>query len=271
MRLQKLISALGMLVSICVVPTIFYGQSVVQTGNEDVVGRAKGAYYDLTKHGFTGFKANIDPNWNVILAHTATPDNLKVFRAVQFAAVGDVSGRVIIQYEIDASEKRRLESTIRQIHRNMQGLVGGFFNTWRMFTVASPFGPTENEIKVEERSNGYRFSYSTQPADVVLTTTKDFVITEWRLTSPTAIRTVRPQFRKTPEGLLLTGYDGDFQPVGPGITTNLTFSIEYQNVKGMHLPHIVRIKGMHGTEAVAAELTFNQYVLGPSPPNQTPP
>lgn len=271
MPLQKLISALGMLVTICVTSVSIYGQSVAQTGNQDVIGRAQRAYYNLTKHGFNGFKANIEPNWNVILAHTATPENLKVFRAVQFAAIADAGGRVTVQYEIAAAEKRRLEPTIKQIHRNMQGLVGGFFNTWRMFMVTSPFVPTESEIKVEDQANGYRFSYSTQPADVVLTTTKDLVITEWKLTGPTAIRTLRPQFQKTPEGLLLTGYDGDFQPVGAGLRTNLTFSIEYQSVKGLQLPHIVHIKGMHGSEAVAAELTFNQYVLDSSQASQTTP
>ena len=271
MPLQKLIHVLGMLVTICVTSVNICGQSVAQTGNQEVIGRAQSAYYNLTKHGFNGFKATIEPNWNVILAHTATPQNLKVFRAVQFSASADASGSVTVQYEITPSEKRRLESTITQIHKNMQGLVGGFFNTWRMFMVASPFGPTESEIKVEDQANGYRFSYSTHPADVVLTTTKDLVITEWKLSGPTAIRTIRPQFRKTPEGLLLTGYDGDFQPVGTGISTNLSFSIEYQNVKGMQLPHIVRIKGMHGGEAVAAVLTFNQYVIDSSHASQTMP
>ena len=261
MPLQKFISALGLLITICLSSASVRGQSAFKPGSEDVIGRARDAYYNLTRSGFRGFKATIEPNWKVILAHTATSKNLKVFRAVQFSMIAEADGAVTVHYEIADSEKRRLEPTIKQIHTNMQGLVGGFFNTWRMFMVSSPFGAADSEIKIEDHPNGYRLSYSTQPADVLLTMTTDFVTTEWKLTAPMAVRTVKPRFQKTAEGLLLTGYDGDFQPIGPGIRTTLNFSIEYQNVSGMKLPHKVRINGTHGTEAVTAELTFTQYVL----------
>ena len=267
MPLHKLINALT---AICVLSVQIHGQSAEHNSSQDVTRRAQRGYYNLRTHGFNGFKATIEPNWEVILAHTATPKNLEVFRAVRFSMIAEANGAVTVEYEIEDREKRRLESTMKQIQKNMQGLVGGFFDTWRMFMVSSAF-ETPGQIRIEEHVDSYRLSYSLQWADVVLTTTTDFVITEWKLTSPSVKRTIRPQFQKTGEGLLLTGYIGDSEPIGPGVRTTLNFSIEYSAAGGMKLPHKLRINGMHGSEAVAAELTFTQYVLNPAPTDETTP
>jgi hypothetical protein len=69
-------------------------------------------------------------------------------------------------------------------------------------------------------------------------------------------RTVKPQFQKTPDGLLLSGYHGVFEPVGDGIKTTLDFKIEYQDVNGLKVPRKLRFNGMHGSEPVEAELVF---------------
>ena len=84
----------------------------------------------------------------------------------------------------------------------------------------------------------------------------ELVITEWNVVGPTVKRTVKPQFQKTDEGLLLTGYKGTFEPLGDGIKTILDFKIEYQDASGMKVPYKVRLGGMHGSEPVEAELVF---------------
>lgn len=267
MPLQKLANAL---ITVCVLTVQLHAQSAEHNSNQDVVRRAQREYYNLRTRGFNGFKATIEPNWEVILAHTATPKNLKVFRAVRFSMIAEANGAVTVEYEIEDRERRRLESTMKQIQKNMQGLVGGFFDTWRMFMVSSAFA-APGQIRIEEHVDSYRLSYSLDWADVVLTTTKDFVITEWNLTSASVKRTIRPQFQKTGEGLLLTGYTGDTEPIGPGVRTTLNFSIEPHAVGGMKLPYKLRIKGMHGSEAVAAELTFTKYVLHPAHADETTP
>ena len=86
--------------------------------------------------------------------------------------------------------------------------------------------------------------------------TNDLVMTEWTVSGPTVKRTVKPQFQKTVDGLLLTGYHGVFEPVGPGTRTTLDFKIEYQDAAGMKVPRKLRFNGMHGSEPVEAELVF---------------
>jgi len=225
--------------------------------NKDVLKKGRSAYYSLARKGFNGFTAAIEPNWEVILAQTATPANLKIFRDVRFTMVVDANGAVTVTHELGPNAtKPELQPTVNRIHYDVQRLVTGFFNTWRLFVVSSPFPETESQVKIENPSKQYRFSYTTQAGEITITTSRDLLIKEWNLVGPTVKRTVKPQFQKTPDGYLLTGYHGVFDPIGNGIKTTLDFQIEYQDFKGMQVPQRVRLSGMHGSEPVEAELAF---------------
>jgi hypothetical protein len=225
--------------------------------NQDVIGQARAGYYSLAKKGFKGFTATIEPDWEVILAQTATPGNLKMFRAIQFSMVVDANGAVTVTHEVGAdAAKPDLLPTVNRIHYDIQRLVTGFFNTWRIFSVNSPFPETADDVKIENEGKQYRVSYPTQSGVVTIAMNSDLLLTEWSLAAPTVKRTVKPKFQKTVDGLLLTGYHGVFEPTGPGIKTTLDFQIEYQDAGGMKVPRKLRFNGMHGSEPVEAELVF---------------
>jgi hypothetical protein len=228
-----------------------------KTANQDIVSQARSAYYSLASKEFKGFNATIEPNWEVILAQTATPSTLKVFRAVQFSMVVDANGAVTVTHEIGAdAAKPDLQPTVNRIHYDVQRLVTGFFNTWRIFVVGSPFPQSASEAKIENAGKQYRVSYTTQSGDVTIALTSDWLITEWTVNGPTLKRTVKPQFQQTADGLLLTGYHGVSESAGAGTKTTLDFKIEYQDLRGMKVPRKVRLNGMHGSEPVEAELVF---------------
>jgi hypothetical protein len=251
--MRRLTRALGSLLTIVsvTVPVCPRDQSPTK---QSVVSQARVAYYSLARKGFKGFTATVEPNWEVILAQTTTPANLKIFRAVRFTAVVDENGAVTVSHEVGANAPAA--EVVNKIRYDVQRLVTGFFNTWRIFVVNSPFPETEKQIKIEKASKQYRASYTTQSGDVTIAMTDDFSIKEWNLNSPTVKRTVKPQFQKTADGLLLTDYKQIFEPVGDGIKTTLDFHIQYQDLNGMKVPQKVRLSGMHGSEPVEAELTF---------------
>lgn len=252
---MKLTRALGSLLIVLSFTVSLYPRAQT-ANNQDVIRRASIEYYSLARKGFKGFTATIEPNWEVILAQTATPANLKIFRDVRFSMVIDANGSVTITHELGPNAtKPDLRPTVNRIHFEVQRLVTGFFNTWRIFVVTSPFPETEN-LKVEKSRRQYRLSYITQSGEITITTTGDLLIKEWNLSGPTVKRTVKPQFQKTADGYLLTGYQGVFEPVGEGIKTTLDFHIEYQDFNGMKIPQKVRFNGMHGSEPVEAELVF---------------
>jgi hypothetical protein len=228
------------------------GQGVT---NQRVLTRARGAYYSLERKGFKGFTAAVEPNWEVILGDTATPASLKVFRAVQFSMTVDANGVATLTHEVGPNaSKPELQATVNRIHADVQRLVAGFFNTWRVFVVSSPF--PETEIQIENSGKQYQLAYTTQAGKVTIAMTSELVISEWNLASTTVTRTVKPKFQQTADGLLLIGYQGVFNPVAEGIKTTLDFQIEYQEFSGMKLPFKLRFSGTHGSEPVEAELVF---------------
>ena len=68
--------------------------------HDDVPVRARSSYYNLSRKGFKGFTATVDPNWEIILANAATSENLKVFRDVKFSMVVDADGVVTVRHEL---------------------------------------------------------------------------------------------------------------------------------------------------------------------------
>lgn len=252
--MKRLTRALLTLLTILALTVPTHPRGQANTNNE-VLNRARGAYYSLARKGFKGFTAAVEPNWEVILAHTATPKTLAIFRAVQLSLVVDANGAAAVTHEVDANAaKPELQETANRIHSDVQRLVAGFFNTWRIFVVNSPF--PETEIQIENAGALYKLSHTTQAGKVTIVMDGDLTIKEWSLAGPTVKRTVKPKFQKTPDGFLLTSYQGTFEPVGEGIKTTLDFQIEYQDAGGMKLPQKVRLSGMHGAEPVEAELVF---------------
>ena len=253
---MKLSRAPGFLLTIVALTTSVYPDKQ-SPANQEVISQARSAYYNLARKGFKGFTATIEPNWEVILGQTATPASLKIFRALQFSMVVDANGAVTVTHEVGAdAAKPDLQPTVNRIHYDIQRLGTGFFNTWRIFAVNSPFPEAASDLKIENVGKQYRVSYPTQSGVVTIAMNSDLLLTEWNLSAPTAKRTVKPKFQKTVDGLLLTGYHGVFEPTGPGIKTTLDFQIEYQDVSGMKVPRKLRFNGMHGSEPVEAELVF---------------
>lgn len=239
------------LVLVLIVPASRGQQS---STNPTVISRARTTHYSLARKGFKGYTATIEPNWEVILAQTATSESLKVFRAVRFSMVVDGSGAVTVSHEVGANAPNA--ELVNRIRYDVQRLVTGFFNTWRIFVVSSPFPEPEQQIKLENSRKQHRASYTTQSGEVTIIMAADFSITEWNFSGPTVKRTIKPQFQKTADGLLLTDYKQLFEPIGNGIKTTLDFHIQYQDLNGMKVPQKVRLSGMHGSEPVEAELTF---------------
>jgi hypothetical protein len=231
---------------------------------QGVADQAQKAYYSLYSRGFKGFTAAVEPNWEVILGKAATTQNLKVFRALHFTLAVDSRGTAVVTYQAINPDKVRLEPYARQIHANVEGLVNGFFSTWSTFVVSSPFPIRDAQTKIENGTTEHRLFFKTRSADAILTLTNDLLISELKLIGPSGKRTIKPAFQKTTEGFLLSSFTSTFEPTSEGLlSTTLDVQIEHQQVTGMRLPQKVRIKGMHGSEPIEAELTFTQCVLNP--------
>jgi len=248
-------AALVSILTIHILASSTLGQTTT-VNDSKVITDARAAYYNLTRHGFNGCHATIEPNWKVILGDTATPENLKIFRSQRFSMSVDARGVVTVNREFD------LAPSVKQIHEHLQNLVTSFFRTWAFFMIGSPF--PELQIRIENLNKEYRLFYAVQPTEVTLFMTRDFLITEAQLSDSSARRIIKPVFQKTPQGFLLRGYHTSFELLGRGNPTTIDTTIEYNDIRGIKLPGKIHIQGMYVGKPVEAELKFNEYELIPS-------
>jgi hypothetical protein len=260
MTITKTIRVLALIITIQL-PTPSFNAQSRPAGPGDVLTQARNIYYNLRRQGFNGFQATIEPNWEVILADTATEENLKVFRAVHFSMTVDARGAVTLRHEVDEKQRTKLKPYLTQIHDDVQRLLAGFFRTWSFFMIDSAF--PETQIKIESVGKQHIVSYSFRSDNVVLNMSPDFVLTEGRFAGPTSRRVINPIFEMTSDGFLLTGYHIVFEPVAAGVRSTLDTRVEYQDISGMKLPNKIHIKGTYGSEPTEAELKFSQYVVTP--------
>jgi hypothetical protein len=208
-----------------------------------IVEQARRAYYSLRAVGLDEFQSTVKPNWEVVLRDEikASPENaqaaLKLLNGLHFSMLLDKDGKVTMSHHADVEpQSAKQREGFDQIYSGMDQAVSGFFSTWSMFMLNTPFPSAETEYELEDLGKQYRLTYKDGSADVVTLMSKDLIITEVKVTSAEFTSSVRPQFTRTAKGLVLSGYTADYQPTsGPGVV-KLDVKMEHQPVSGLQLP-----------------------------------
>jgi hypothetical protein len=263
-RLSKKVTACLLLMVFAVSPRITLGAS--QTNKKEIIGQARLASYNLKRLGLLGFSANIKPNWEVVLKDQlkADPNSaqnaLKLLAGLHFAMTFDSDGKVKVTHQADAAAPNEAAAAgFRQIFDGMDLMVSGFFDTWSLFMLTSAFPEVEADYQVEDLVDRYRLSYKERDASVVASMTRDFAITELLISATTFRSSIKPQFAKAEQGLMLTGYEASYTPTsGPG-ATNLRVQVGYQDVSGLQLPLVLSLDGTQDGSPFAVELHFTDH------------
>ncbi len=163
-----------------------------------------------------------------------------------------------------------------QIFTGMEQAMSGFFNTWKPFMFTSPFPEVDSLYQLADTGTEYVLTYKEDTTDVTTTMSKQLVIREMKIISPTFKSVLKPQFTESPHGLLLAGYDATYsEPAGTSATT-LNVRIDYRLAFGQQLPGKLTLAGTYEGSSFNMELAFRDYTvknrLAPvaAPPETTP-
>src|SRR5215467_1465303 len=78
------------------------GACAGQTSDRDVINKARDSYYSLKRLGLIEFRANIRPNWELMLKGEATsPEAMKLLNGLHFSILFGESGNVIVNHQAD--------------------------------------------------------------------------------------------------------------------------------------------------------------------------
>ena len=232
-----------------------------------IIAQARQAYYSLSRFGLIEFQSNIQPNWELVLKDemvanpSAAQESLRLLNGLHFPIRLDPKGNVKVNHIADfAPPNERVAEGFQRIYGGMEQAVSGFFESWNLFMLNSPFPEVDGEYQLEDLGGQYRLYYKEGAADVVTTMTGDFAITEIKVSTTEFKSSIKPHFISTQKGYVLTGYEANYQPVtGPG-ATRLSVQLDYQEVNGLQLPRKLHLDGVYeGRNPFEMELLFSKY------------
>jgi hypothetical protein len=231
-----------------------------------VLRRARDSYYSLRGLGLVSYESSITPNWSLTLKDQIKADpssaeaSLKLLNGIHFTMTLDANGNVEVSHKTDVDPpNQQVADGFNQIYGGMAQAVSGLFTTWSVFMLTSPFPEVESDYKLEETADEYRISYKEGESDITTMMTKELVITEITVRTSTFTSSIKPTLAKTRQGLVLSSYEGNYEPKsGPG-TTHINAQFNYLDVNGLQLPQKVNLDSVYDGTANQMELTFADY------------
>ena len=108
-----------------------------------------------------------------------------------------------------------------------------------------------------DQGGQWLLSYKDGPTDIATVMEKDFAIRELKVKAPAFASTIQPQFTHSREGLILAGYQADYDSANPSEATQLQVRMTYHGVNQLQLPKKLNIVGSYGGSPFAIEVTFS--------------
>jgi hypothetical protein len=213
----------------------------------EIVRQARQSYYNLPNEGFAGFQVTVAPDWTLMLKQElgtdVSPDHpgLKILNGIHFWFAWDEKGTARLSHQVD-SATADVESAegMNQTVSGIEEVLSGFSQTMGPFLFTSPFPEIDGTYSLDELNDQYRISYKEGKFDILTTMRKTFEIVEMQVKGPEFTASVKPQARSTAKGLLVSGYQADYQS-SSGDAYLVSGEIEYKEVAGFQLPAELRV------------------------------
>jgi hypothetical protein len=256
-KLARLFCA-SLVVSIFVTPTSgIAAQNLLVTGGsnsvsnlssspaKELVRKARQSYYNLQTEGFSELRFRVVPDWDSSFKGLRFDDVgrdqvLPILKKAQFTVVIGPSGASTVSHQLDVAPPN--EEVARRINTSIGGfeqVVRGFLQTWSSFAVGPPLPPVESDYLLQDNGRELQISYKEGNADISISMTREFEITEMHVASPSFTGNIFPTLTQTTRGYQLTGYTGNYT-AGSGPPAEVAVSIKSSPVEGLDLPEAVK-------------------------------
>jgi len=221
---------------------------------------ARERYYNLRTLGLSDVRVAIQPNWDLLLEGTnPAPSAKTLLNNLHFWISIDAADKLQLSHDAKAVPVDQLDA-IEKIFKGMNSSVTGFFRTWSIFLLSSPFPMPGSDYAVERRANGFRFLQRQGDLDVAIDTDNEFAITEIGAVAVDRTSSLKPILEKTPAGLVLKGYTASSQRPD-GSNTTVQASLEYETVSGLRMLHKVNLDMVFQGASAKFEWVFTDYQI----------
>jgi hypothetical protein len=227
-----------------------------------VLTQAHNSYYNLRNEGMQSFQCSMIPNWGALLEtqRKENPDAadraIKLLGNLHFAAAVGDDNKIKITHNELTDQTDQTKAALKQIYDGMEQMVSGFFDTWALFTLASPFPEAISEYQLTDANSQYHLNYHDGDAQVATMMGSDFAISSIHVNTAQYRSTLEPLFTRSPKGFLLSAYQADYEDNNPAEATKLKILIGYQDVQGLQILQSLDLSGSYGGSPFAVQLSF---------------
>ena len=242
---------------------LFSAVMPAQTADKkEIVKQARQSYYSLKDQRLAEFQCTILPNWQLLLTEqkldaAAVDRGVQLLNKIHFTVSLAPGGDAKVTHNEVSAENKQVAEGLSQIYSGMEQMTTGFLQTWSAFSMSPALPEIEGDYQLEKTGTEYRLSYKDGTADVVTLLDRDLAMSYVKTTTPEFDSTIRPQFKNTAKGLLLTGYRATYTGKSAADTTELQIAIDYQAVDELQLPQKLDLKGAYGGSPFHVEVTFS--------------
>jgi hypothetical protein len=242
------------------------GTCAGQKSDREVVNKARDSYYSLKRLGLIEFRANIRPNWEVMLkGESMSTEATKLLNGLHFSILFGEGGNVIVNHQADLPPKNEtVAKGYKDIFEGVDNAIYGFFETWNLFMFGSPFPEADTAYELQDLGASYLLKYAEPKSRVETTFGKDFYIKEIRVSGESFTGAIKPQFRKTEYGYIIVAYQGSYSAVAGNRTSDLQVNIQYNEVSGLEVPLKLNVEGTYNGGPVNMEIIFSDYQISKS-------
>ena len=265
--MSKALSAkrwIPLLLTVCafalLLPTV---SSAQKPDKVETLKKARQSYYSLKDQGLTEFQCTMAPNWAFLLSDQRKNDPAGIDAAVQklqalhFGLTLGLDGSAKVTHNELTAENDQVANGLKQVYSGMEQMATGFFQTWSAYTISPAFPDAGTPFELNSAGSDYVISYKEGSADVTTTMGQDYAISSMRVKTAEFDSTIKPQFKKIPQGLLLSGYQALYRGATPAEATDLSVTIDYQEINGLQFPQEISLSGSYGASPFKVKVNFS--------------
>ena len=229
----------------------------------ETLKKARQSYYSLKDQGLAEFQCTMVPNWAFLLAEQRKNDPTGIdaavekLKALHFGLTLGLDGDAKVTHNELTAENEQVANGLKQVYSGMEQMAAGFFQTWSAYTISPAFPDATTPFELNAIGSDYVISYKEGAAEVTTTMAKDYAISSMRVKTSEFDSTIKPQFKKIPKGLLLSGYQALYRGATPADATDLDVSIDYQEINGLQFPQEVSLSGSYGASPFKVKVNFS--------------
>jgi hypothetical protein len=220
----------------------------------------RNAYSMLRRQGLIELRASVSPNWEPLLANLKPerkPAALKLAKRLRFSIDANADGNIHVTHTIYGPKPNKATANaLDTMAKGVELSVTGFLMSWVPFMLTHLIPEKLDHFVLQHLDSERVLTFKDGQVDVTITITNDFEIKELR----TLQGTIKPILKRTTNGFVLAGYDGNNDDPYVG-HVELKATVDLQETQGLLLPKTVLLKGFAVQTPINFELHFTNYRL----------